>query len=532
MALPTNQLTSVDKELLSAAKSQTSLLNKQGSVLKGLSESILKQRKELDELKRSSTNQRQILGGNGGMSSLAKMFGAKGAGLKGSPLGPKDETNTGFFKKIVNQITGPSKYQQQLINEVVVLKEITQRQAQDIAFIKNQSEEGAKSRERSLLASAIAKAMGETERPSDSPDGTGGVLSGAAKGIGGVLKTLIVGFGAALTGAAMLITKFGKSLPGLFIGALRFALTPVGIAAIIAALIGVKAYKELQGKSEGAELDADGEPIKQSVGDESFVNKLKRVFIDGELASDVFDKKNKEGSEKAQIMQKRNSRTFKGMVQASPRPADPAAAAVWDKQFGGKYDPLTGNPLPEFEQEIVNRTRGPIYVPNKGWRVGGAQEGPDPTDKDVMDTLDDTLDTTTDYFKDFNEGLKKALEGLDTIGDNIIGIAKDTLNPSKIEDMLNNLLTISFGEQPTDTINLAPYLGTAVVQTLKDITEEAGKLTDYVSDKAAAATNIVTNNTVMGTGNNQGSTSAVIPGSAKRNVRDSWGIWTDGLGKR
>jgi hypothetical protein len=205
---------------------------------------------------------------------------------------------------------------------------------------------------------------------------------------------------------------------------------------------------------------------------------------------------------------------------------------VWDKQFGGKYDPLTGNPLPEFEQEIVNRTRGPIYVPNKGWRVGGAQEGPDPTDKDVMDTLDDTLDTTTDYFKDFNEGLKKALEGLDTIGDNIIGIAKDTLNPSKIEDMLNNLLTISFGEQPTDTINLAPYLGTAVVQTLKDITEEAGKLTDYVSDKAAAATNIVTNNTVMGTGNNQGSTSAVIPGSAKRNVRDSWGIWTDGLGKR
>jgi hypothetical protein len=534
MALPTNQLTSVDKELLSAAKSQSSLLNRQSSVLKGLTDSITKQRKELEELKRSSTNQKQFLGGNGGMSSLAKMFGAKGAatGLKGSPLGPKDETNTGFFKKIVSQITGPSRYQQQLINEIIILKEVTQRQAQDIAFIKSQSEPGAKSQERSLLASAIAKAMGETERPSDSLEGSGGIISTAAKGIGGVLKSLVVGFGAALTGAAMLITKFGKSLPGLFVGALRLALTPVGIAAIIAALIGVKAYKELQGKTEGAGVDADGELIQPTAGDESFVNKLKRVFIDGELASDVFDKKNKGGSEKAQIMQGRNTKTFKGMIQASRRPTDPAAAAAWDERFGGKYDPLTGNPLPEFEEKVVERTKGPIYIPGKGFRVGGAKDGPNSADTDVVDMLGDTLDDTTDYFKDFNETMKKALEGLETIGENIVDIAKDTLDPTKIEDMLNNLLTISFGTPTTDTINLAPYLGTAIVQTLKDITEEGAKIKDYMVDKAQAATNIVTNNTVVGGGNNQGSNSVLSPGSAKRDKRDSWGIWTDGMGKR
>jgi hypothetical protein len=146
--------------------------------------------------------------------------------------------------------------------------------------------------------------------------------------------------------------------------------------------------------------------------------------------------------------------------------------------------------------------------------------------------LGDTLDDTTDYFKDFNETMKKALEGLETIGENIVDIAKDTLDPTKIEDMLNNLLTISFGTPTTDTINLAPYLGTAIVQTLKDITEEGAKIKDYMVDKATAATNIVTNNTVVGGGNNQGSNSALIQGSAKRDKRDSWGIWTDGMGKR
>ena len=534
MALPTNQLTSVDKELLSAAKSQSSLLNRQSSVLKGLTDSITKQRKELEELRRASTNQKQFLGGNGGMSSLAKMFGAKGAatGLKGSPLGPKDETNTGFFKKIVSQITGPSRYQQQLINEIIILKEVTQRQAQDIAFIKSQSEPGAKSRERSLLASAIAKAMEETERPSNSSEGSGGIISTAAKGIGGVLKSLVVGFGAALTGAAMLIGKFGKSLPGLFVGALRLALTPAGIAAIIAALIGVKAYKELQGKTEGAGVDADGEPIATpEKGGESFFNKLKRLFS-GEHASDVWDKKDKDGNSlKAKRMQQFNPLVRQGIVRI-PRPADPVKAAEWDKKFGGKYDPITGNPLPRFEEDIVGRTRGATDVPGKGLRVGGAKDGPDPKDRDVVDMLGDTLDDTTDYFKDFNETMKKALEGLETIGENIVDIAKDTLDPTKIEDMLNNLLTINFGTPTTDTINLAPYLGTAIVQTLKDITDEGAKIKDYMVDKASAATNIVTNNTVVGGGKDQGSTSTVIPGSAKRSKRDSWDVWTEGLGKR
>jgi hypothetical protein len=534
MALPTNQLTSVDKELLSAAKSQSSLLNRQSSVLKGLTDSITKQRKELEELRRASTNQKQFLGGNGGMSSLAKMFGAKGAatGLKGSPLGPKDETNTGFFKKIVTQITGPSRYQQQLINEIIILKEVTQRQAQDIAFIKSQSEPGAKSQERSLLASAIAKAMGETERPSDSSEGSGGIISTAAKGIGGVLKSLVVGFGAALTGAAMLITKFGKSLPGIFVGALRLALTPVGIAAIIAALIGVKAYKELQGKTEGAGVDADGKPIQPTDGyvkDESFLNKLKR-FFSGENASDVWDKKNKDGSLKAQ--RNRRPQVWTGVMQADKRPDDPEAAAAWDKQFGGKYDPTTGNRLRQLDEQVVARTRGSIYIPGQGWRHGGAKAEPDPKDKDAMTTLDDALDTTTDYFKDFNETMKKALEGFEKIGENIVDIAKDTLDPTKIEGMLNNLLTISFGTPTTDTINLAPYLGTAIVQTLKDITEEGAKIKDYAVEKAQAATNIVTNNTVVGGGNNQGSNSVLSPGSAKRDKRDSWGIWTDGMGKR
>jgi hypothetical protein len=193
--LPQNSLSNSDRQILDTIKSQNTHLDAQTRVLHTLSDSIMSfkrdQKKDYNSLRNDiKTMQREFFTGNAkGMSDIKKYFEKTKNTRPETSFNKEKDTDKGFFKSAINKLFGPSKYQQKMMDEISMVREISEIQATDIGFIKKQYEEGPRARERELLAQAIASKL--DLNGGDSSKGMLGMLgAGIISALGGILGSL------------------------------------------------------------------------------------------------------------------------------------------------------------------------------------------------------------------------------------------------------------------------------------------------------------------------------------------------------
>jgi hypothetical protein len=234
MTIPINQL-------LDSIKSQSENLNAQSKVLHSLSDTIISQRKEFGNVKKDMGDLKKSFAQNlSGISEIKKYLDSmrRGTGINGTQIGPKSgaggaSPDKGFFTNLFTKMFGPSKYQQNLLNEISALKDITDLQSKDIRFIKNQYSEKTKAYDREMLATAIANKLGNL-----SGGGGRSMLGGLAAGAGSLLGGALSGLGSMIGGALIgLGPVFAAAITALG-GVLKAAIVALG-EAIIAGLAGL-----------------------------------------------------------------------------------------------------------------------------------------------------------------------------------------------------------------------------------------------------------------------------------------------------
>lgn len=281
MALPFDRLHPSDKQIIESLKVQTENLSGQTKVLHSLSKEIIKLRKETSSANNKTAKDFQNLFGmmSGGFSDI-KNYLKTGGGSKGSPTSSmpdkgfftnlfskafqpskyetkmmeeiaaiktglksdggrgKERTSTpfagdknaqpdrGFFSNLFNKVFGPSKYQTKMMEETVLLRELSERQSRSLEFLAEQNTDSKRAKERDALATAIVNKMKMLDLGGDG--GGGGMLSTLGKallaGIGGAiallgrqislaLRGLLAGLKLALKGIEFLLDKIFKNFP-------------------------------------------------------------------------------------------------------------------------------------------------------------------------------------------------------------------------------------------------------------------------------------------------------------------------------
>ena len=154
--LPQNSLSNSDRQILDTIKSQNTHLDAQTRVLHTLSDSIMSfkrdQKKDYNSLRNDiKTMQREFFTGNAkGMSDIKKYFEKTKNNRPETSFNKEKDTDKGFFKSAINKLFGPSKYQQKMMDEISMVREISEIQATDIGFIKKQYDFRFKVREKLL----------------------------------------------------------------------------------------------------------------------------------------------------------------------------------------------------------------------------------------------------------------------------------------------------------------------------------------------------------------------------------------------
>ena len=76
-------------------------------------------------------------------------------------------------------------------------------------------------------------------------------------------------------------------------------------------------------------------------------NKSLNIYVSNDMMQDIQDLKNAQAGGDTTVPPKKEETTDK----VEPRPDDPVEGRRWDNKYGGKYDPETGDKLPEKEKK-------------------------------------------------------------------------------------------------------------------------------------------------------------------------------------
>jgi hypothetical protein len=212
MALPQNPqgVTNTDRILLEAVNAQTQNLQGQTKVLHTVSDRLMKQNKEFQNLRKDMQEMgKTLLRGQGSnLSEIKKYFEKNKSNFRERPkVGGNSDKNSddkGFFKNMIGKLFGPSKYQQKMMDDTSQILSLTELVSSDIGFIREQYSDSARAKERELLASAIAERINNI--------GGGGEGGGLLKGLlGGLGSLLVTGIGAVLAaGFSILSTAINE----------------------------------------------------------------------------------------------------------------------------------------------------------------------------------------------------------------------------------------------------------------------------------------------------------------------------------
>jgi hypothetical protein len=485
--LPQNSLSNSDRQILDTIKSQNAHLDAQTRVLHTLSDSIMSfkrdQKKDYNSLRNDiKTMQREFFTGNAkGMSDIKKYFEKTKNNRPETSFNKEKDTDKGFFRSAINKLFGPSKYQQKMIDEISMLREITEIQATDIGFIKKQYEEGPRARERELLAQAIANKL-NLNGGDNNGKGMLGMLGGLVSALGGILG----GLGAVITAAIAAGFAILKGLIEALLGAkgLGAGLPPDG-----------PDRKDKGGRGpipteEPGRVPTPGGPIPSPVpgGGGSSSPRLP--------APDVPRLPGPSGQEKAgkieDIMRERQQQKAGGVTDVKPKIPGGMAGGKLAGRIALRAIPYVGWALLAAElgyeaYKFFGEPNGktPAVDPTKFDKSAG---GPD----DLTGILQANSEKTVESTGDLNDALKLAIGSVMAFEQKMEEVA-DSIGKAVLEKAVPFLnkageITLSNGQ----SINLLPNLGTSTAEVLDGIYEDTKDLAKAGMD-ATGMTPIINN---------------------------------------
>lgn len=514
MALPQNPLSSSDRQILETIKSQNAHLDAQTKVLHTLSSSIMSfkqdQRKEYNSLRNDIKEmQRDFFTGNAkGMSDIKKYFEKTKNNRPETSFNKEKDTDKGFFKTAINKLFGPSKYQQKMIDEISMLREVTEIQATDIGFIKRQYEEGPRARERELLAQAIASKL-----DLGGGDGGGkGMLSMLGAGLISALGAIIGNIGSIITAAIAAGWALLKKLFDAW-GSSR-------------GLPGVDTPDRGKGKEGGKTIPPEepgrvptpsaptpspgpggSSPKLPSPGTPSLPSPEAPRLPGPESTGKTIEEK----------MRERAQQRAGGVSDATPKgPSKPGMGRLGVR---GMLGPLaaaleflfyTGGIDPNEDAELKKRRE-------KSPTIGLM---PDQTDAETARLLRQNTIETVKNEEDLNGALKRVIDSMMEFENKAEEIA-EAMGKAIMQgsvSMLNNLgeINLSNGQ----SINLMPNLGTATAEVLDQVYEETKDLAKMGMEAAQPIINNIVNQM------SQGGSSTPLPMVAAAAVATGAGIST------
>jgi hypothetical protein len=457
--LPQNSLSNSDRQILDTIKSQNTHLDAQTRVLHTLSDSIMSfkrdQKKDYNSLRNDiKTMQREFFTGNAkGMSDIKKYFEKTKNNRPETAFNKEKDTDKGFFKSAINKLFGPSKYQQKMMDEITMSREISEIQATDIGFIKKQYEEGPRARERELLAQAIANKLDLNS--SDNSKGMLGMLgAGIISALGGILGSL----GGIITAAI----------------AAGFAI----LKGLIEALLGSK------GLPTGLPDDADrNKKGKDGRGPIPTEEPGRVPTPGGPVPSPV-----PSGGSSSPRLPGPNVPQLPGPEKAG-NPIEDRMRERAQQRAGGvtdvkqKMPGMSGNAKLALGTGILSRLFAGLYSGDLGANENAELEaarakGPtiDPTNLAVTEDLTGILqansEETVENSENINDALKSVIEGLINFEHQVEEVA-EAFGKGVLETaipMLDKLGTIYLSNG--QSINLLPNLGTSTAEVLDQMYEE------------------------------------------------------------
>ena len=483
MALPQNPLS--DRQLFDTLKTQNESLSAQTKVLHKLSDNITDQRKDFAALRKDIQEaQKELLRGNNkGMSEIQKYFAKYKTDNTSGKIREKDQS-TGFFKGIFNKLFGPSKYQQKMLDEITRTRELTESTALDINFIRKQNEDGPRARERELLAQLIADKINSNNSNTTSDDSSS--LLGTLGKFGAVL---ISGVGTLLAGLGATI------LSGLGFG-WRILST---IGALLEAYFASKVIGKVAGGGGAGIPPASGAPGPTADPNQKRIPGKETPQIEGpSKPKDMGTLKQGKGGVYVPEGSSLGSK-LGGAMNALGIAG--IAATVFSGLFGTSDEEIktlkdaeakrnAENTNQENKESVLDKIKNFFTDPLKSEDEKRKGEQAD------VRKIDNAIEAQLkEPVTDFNSAMKSVISGLLGLGDQLeqAADAAGEATLKFIEPNLNKLGEIDFGNG--QTLNLLPNLGTATVNTLKEVWAETKDLAKEVSNATGdVINNVITQN--------------------------------------
>ena len=513
MALPINQLNPADRELISSMKAQSESLSAQGRLLHSVSDAVISQKRDYNNLRKDVRDlQKTLLTGTSGISELKRKFdNFKKSSSTPSLLSPrgadKDKgagTEKGFFASMFSKLFGPSKIQTDMYRELANIRDLAEKQAEELSIIRFNFSEGVKQRDRVLLASAIANAIDREGFGGQSGGGIGLLLGGIVAALG-VVATQIV---SAVTGIAKSIYD---ALYKLFEGLGWIKKVPGAVPVPGPGSEGNK--PGAPGKPGGAAGEGNrpkaGSATRPRVGGRMMVGAgvlagLWATFV--AAGSNLFGALEQEENDQDEIdkiideslpsrdtlkerkRQKEEQRTNEGIIQRQ------------------------GETREEFDRRVAER------------RPEGKAEGMVSEDLDIGKKIEEKLKQATEGFIDKLANVATRSfdfidEGLKTFGSKYREV---------VEPQLNNLLEIPFQGDPSrpERLQLFPNLGTNLGNAVEDAYSDSKNLMNLIKDGMSSGVNVVTNNVNnIVPGSKAGDITITPPASSTQNTSPSHQQW-------
>jgi hypothetical protein len=556
MALPQNPqgVTNTDRILLEAVNAQTQNLQGQTKVLHTVSDRLMKQNKEFQNLRKDMQEMgKTLLQGQGSnLSEIKKYFEKNKSNFRERPMvgnnSNKNSDDKGFFRNMMGKLFGPSKYQQKMMEDTSQILSLTELVSSDIGFIREKYSDSARAKERELLATAIAERI----NGSDGGGGGGGLLKGllgALAGFGTMLGGgIISAIGGIITGIA--------GLAGSVVSAIAALAGPIGaaIAGVLSGILaGIKYVLDQLTKAFGG---SDYDFKKNRQGSSSGGGAIPPVVVNKETttSSPNSQKRSPGGRFPAisgpagpgQLLLGNSNVEDAKIISETPKGGTPAGttsgasgvlkSAIKALGIGGIIYAIGDALFNTSPEEIAILKRGEA----RDARQKFAETDPRRIEfmQEKTDTGKNTVKPIPGMFSESGEGMVKGMDGKyypnwsdailsqgtefwedakKTLGD---GLKKWSLEAiANIEEFANPMIdkAISLVDEAfqipitvngkTEMLDLAPGLGTATAKVLKDIASETADLMNTGMDKAGDVITQINNN------NNQ-TASAPVPFTA------------------
>lgn len=492
MALPSL----IERNNLQSEKQTMGILTEQKELLSRISQSIISNNKEFGSLRKDMSDlKKEFTLGMSAFDDLKKYLeDIKSEKLKTKTVESKDQ-NRSFFSAAIAKLLGKkesmddvtiSDLQRKILDETIVIKNLSLNTDENISVIRKSYEPAEKAKDRKLLAEAIANEM----------DGGGST----GKGFLGVITALGISLAALGT---YLVKGIGEVVGNIVIKALQ----SLGLS---------KAVSTVAGPTPDLDKDKNKKPQPKTGGLRGFLGKVATglgiagtatlAATPSDLGDSTMDayrerlkKQYEEGKFEQEIDAEVTRKQFEAFYGGNAKVMEEMKAAANQQDFmlekvaelnrmateGTQAGTETAQDIIQSMDEIALQTREE-FLKQKGLLEDqtAQQQEKNQLEQEEIDTKSEDVD----LYSLMTEKLKGVMDGLSDLTPE--GTSK------KIVEFLNNLGEIEFGNG--QKLNLFPELGTSLASALDSMDKE---LADMKNGGALGQVNTVVNNSTSVGGN-------------------------------